>query len=97
MARRLAEEEQRKRKISEMRQPELGIRRAGMNVADRRIPGELERLGTRHTPRGTENKRPQVHAPYPGSRPSQSERESEYKTDQILMHLYPERQIQPRW
>lgn len=97
MARRLAEEEQRKRKISEMKRPELGIRRAGMNVADRRIPDERERFGTRNAPRGTENKRLQVHAPYPRSRPSQSERESEYKTDQILMHLYPERQIRPRW
>ncbi|OJA18924.1 hypothetical protein AZE42_07066 [Rhizopogon vesiculosus] len=94
MARRSAEEEQRKRKISEMRRPELGLRRAG---TDKRIPDERERLGRRQAPRGAENKRPQAHAPYSGSRPSQSEIESEYRTDQILMNLYPEQQIRPRW
>jgi len=99
MARRSAEEEQRKRKISEMRRPELGVRRGGMNVADRRIPDERERgTGQAFRPtRGTENRRPQTYAPHSGPRPSQSEIESEYVTDQIMMHLYPERQIRPRW
>ncbi|KAJ8581614.1 hypothetical protein M405DRAFT_868520 [Rhizopogon salebrosus TDB-379] len=97
MARRLAEEEQRKRKVSEVRPPELGSRRGRMNLADRRIPDERERLGIKQAPRGTENKKVQVHVPYSGGRPSQSEIESEYKTDQIMMHLYPELQIRPRW
>ncbi|KAG2114847.1 hypothetical protein DEU56DRAFT_180237 [Suillus clintonianus] len=102
MARRSAEEEQRKRKISEMRRPELGARRGGTNMADRRIPDERDcRPGYGQAPwsptRGTENRRPQAYAPYSGHRPSQSEIESEYRTDQILMHLYPEREIRPRW
>lgn len=96
MARRSAEEEQRKHKISEMRRPELGMRRGGMNVSDRRMPDERERAGIRQAPRGTENKRLQ-HVPHSSNRPSQSEIETEYRTDQMLMHLYPELQIQPRW
>ncbi|KAG1737121.1 uncharacterized protein EDB91DRAFT_490216 [Suillus paluster] len=96
MARRSAEEEQRKRKTSEMRRPE---RRGVMNPADMRISDERNRLGVGQAPRtrGTENKRPPIFAPYSGHRPSQSVIESEYQTDQIMMHLYPERQIQPRW
>ncbi|KAG2033308.1 hypothetical protein BDR03DRAFT_1094466 [Suillus americanus] len=105
MARRSAEEEQRKRTTSEMRRPErrpeLGTRRGGTNLSDRRIPDERDfRPGLGQAPRttrGTENRRPQAGAPYSVHRPSQSEIESEYKTDQILMHLYPEREIRPRW
>lgn len=101
MARRSAEEEQRKRKTSEARRPELGMRRGGTNMSDRRIPDERDRRPDfGQAPRitkGTENRRPQMSAPYSGHRPSQSEIESEYRTDQILMHLYPEREIRPRW
>ncbi|KAG1736503.1 hypothetical protein EDB19DRAFT_1027563 [Suillus lakei] len=86
MARRSAEEEQRQRKMSEMRRPErrpeLGTRRGGTNLSDRGIPDERDRRTSfGQAPglaRGTENRRPQT-------------------TDQILMHLYPERQIRPRW
>lgn len=105
MARRSAEEEQRKRKMSEMRRtergPELGMRRGGTNMSDRRIPDERGRRPdygqAPRVTRGTENRRPQTGVPCSSHRPSQSEIESEYRTDQILMHLYPEREIRPRW
>jgi len=96
MAHRQAEEERRKHRVSEMTRPELATRRGGINVADRRIPDERERgvRQPRQALRGTENKRLHV---YSSGRPSQSEIESEYKTDQMLMNLYPELQIRPRW
>lgn len=105
MARRSAEEEQRKRKMSEMRRtergPELGVRRGGTNMSDRRMPDERGRRPdygqAPRVTRGTENRRPQTGVPCSSHRPSQSEIESEYRTDQILMHLYPEREIRPRW
>ncbi|KAG0701210.1 hypothetical protein DFH29DRAFT_576514 [Suillus ampliporus] len=98
MARRSAEEEQRKRKLSELRRPE---RRGVMSLVSRKIPDEQNRLGIAQAlppTRGTENRRPRTYTPsYSGHRPSQSKIESEYRTDQMLMHLYPEQQIRPRW
>lgn len=106
MARRSAEEEQRMRKLSQMkrpeRPPELGSRRGGVNLSNMRIPdGRDCRLDLGQAPRitrGAENRRPplQMSATCSG-RTSQSEIESEYRTDQIMMNLYPEREIRPRW
>lgn len=105
--RRRAEEEQRKRTASDVRRPDLGARRRDMATTSYNVvvPDDRPRaFGYSQAPR---NSRPNdVHRPqmpqgrrpsHAGHRPSQSRIEQEYMTDQILMHLYPEREIRPRW
>ncbi|KAH0833496.1 hypothetical protein J3R83DRAFT_12621 [Lanmaoa asiatica] len=109
MARRIAEEEQRKRTISEMRRPDPNFRRWGRDAPDcvaddRRYPGHGPPSRTGHVSRpsrpsdvGRPQQPPLRRPSYSGHRPSSSQVEAEFITDQIMMHLYPERKIQPRW
>ncbi|KAH7884804.1 hypothetical protein F5I97DRAFT_1505081 [Phlebopus sp. FC_14] len=110
MVRRAAEEEQRKRTVSEMKRPDLSAPFRAREVPDPRTMDNRARLGygrasgagqlpRAHRP--SDAKRPQA-APfrrpsYGVPRPTSSQIETEFVTDQIMMHLYPERQIQPRW
>ena len=120
MARSVAEEEQRKRKISEMRKPDPNLRRRGRDFSDYAVPGDrrhqaynppynpppLSRAPSNRGSHGPRTPRPSDVGRAPqlprrpsqsGYRPSTSQVEAEYITDQIMMHLYPERRIQPRW
>ncbi|KAG6331673.1 hypothetical protein ID866_7413 [Astraeus odoratus] len=105
MRHRAAEEEQRKRTISEIRRPDLSARHRDTGIIHYNMMDERARAGyhqgQRSSSRPIDNRRPQL-APnrrtsHTGHRPSQAQIEQEYMTDQILMHLYPERQIHPRW
>lgn len=112
MARRAAEEEQRKRTLSEMRRPDPNVRRRGRDVQspdyvtadDRRHPVHRTPSRASHVPHGSRQsdaarppQLPHRHPSYTVHRPSSSQVEAEFITDQIMMHLYPERKIQPRW
>ncbi|KAL4062869.1 hypothetical protein V8B97DRAFT_1636944 [Scleroderma yunnanense] len=102
--RRSTEEEQRKRTVSEMRRPDPGARRRDMAATSYNIVDDKPRGGYNQPPRisrPNDVRRPQIahsrRPSYAGHRPSQAQIEQEYMTDQILMHLYPERVIHPRW
>ena len=108
MARRAAEEEQRKRTISEMRRPDPNYRRRGRDtpdyvpVDDRKRPGYGPPSRASHGQRpsrdvGRAPQLPHRRPSYSAHSPASSQVEAEYITDQIMMHLYPERKIQPRW
>ncbi|KIJ62858.1 hypothetical protein HYDPIDRAFT_168834 [Hydnomerulius pinastri MD-312] len=110
MARRTAEEEQRKRTVSEMRRPDMNARRRARDIPEYIAADSRTGLGYGQAPRSgqiprstrpSDVKRPQVTSyrrpSNVGHRPSSSQVEAEFMTDQIMMHLYPERQIQPRW
>ncbi|KAG9316120.1 hypothetical protein JVU11DRAFT_3795 [Chiua virens] len=109
VARRSAEEEQRKRTTSEMRRPDPNLYRRGRdasNYVDGRnpvyipiAPGRPSHVSRPSRPSdvGRPQQPPARRPSYAGHRPSSSQVEAEYMTDQIMMHLYPERKIQPRW
>ena len=110
MARRAAEEEQRKRTISDIRRPDPNLRRRGRDTPnyvaadDRRQPGYGPPNRASHAPHpsrqsdaGRPPQLPLRRPSHSGYRPSSSQVEAEFITDQIMMHLYPERRIQPRW
>ncbi|KAI9566867.1 hypothetical protein HD554DRAFT_1072284 [Boletus coccyginus] len=104
MARRAAEEEQRKRAMPEMRRPDPNHRRRPNYVAvdDRRRPGygppsPSSSQTSRPSDVGRPPQLPRRNPSYSVHRPSSSQVEAEYITDQIMMQLYPERKIQPRW
>lgn len=102
-----AEEEQRKRTVSEMRRPDPNSRRRDVGppvhykVLDDRSRSTYGQPRTVAVRPSETTKRPQISTSrrpsYAGHRPSQTQIEQEYMTDQIMMHLYPERQIHPRW
>lgn len=103
---RAVEEEQRKRTVSEMRRPDLGHRRRDVgpvhyNALDDRTRSAYGQPPRTVAVRPNETRRPQIatsrRPSYAGHKPSQAQIEQEYMTDQIMMHLYPERQIHPRW
>lgn len=108
MARRAAEEEQRKRTISEVRRPDPNARRRArepeyVTVDERKRPAYGVSRRSSHVTRAPRpsdvGRPPQLPPRYPSyavHRPP-SQVEAEYITDQIMMHLYPERKIQPRW
>ncbi|KAF9238551.1 hypothetical protein BU15DRAFT_75242 [Melanogaster broomeanus] len=112
MARRAAEEEQqRRRTTSEMRRPDPNARRRGRDTSDY-IATDVSRHAYAQAPRhnhvprvakpsGVQAGRPQVPSyrrpSNVGSRPTSSQIEAEFITDQIMMEMYPERHIQPRW
>ncbi|KAF8553922.1 hypothetical protein OG21DRAFT_1522821 [Imleria badia] len=118
MARRTAEEEQRKRTTSEMRRPDPTMRRRARDVPspdsglsshvaadDRRRAVYRTPSRASHVPHsssrpsdvGRPPQLPHRHPSYTAHRPASSQVEAEFITDQIMMHLYPERKIQPRW
>ncbi|KAF8839527.1 hypothetical protein BDN67DRAFT_1012250 [Paxillus ammoniavirescens] len=109
MARRAAEEEQRKRTISEMRRPDMNARRRGrdtpvyvVSTDDRARRGYTQAPRHSHAhPVKSNDGRPQVASQrrpsMAGNRPTSSQIETEFIQDQIMMHLYPEQRIQPRW
>ncbi|KAF9223315.1 hypothetical protein BS17DRAFT_133822 [Gyrodon lividus] len=109
-ARRAAEEEQRERTISEIRRPDLNARRRGRDTPNYIATDNGVRLGYGQALRYNDVSRPakpsDVGRPQVAShrrpsnaesRPTSSQIETEFITDQIMMHLYPERRIQPRW
>ena len=104
MVRRAAEEAQRRRTVFEMRKPDPIYRRPGRHtpdyvaVEDRRDPGYGPPSRASHGPYLSRDVGRPPQLPY--GRPSCSgygQVEAEYITDQIMMRLYPERKIQPRW
>lgn len=111
MARRAAEEQQqqRKRTTSEMRRPDPNYRRRGRDATDyavgddRRHPGHGPPSRTSHGSRPSRpsdvGRPPQLpfRPPFHSEQRPSSQVEAEFITDQIMMHLYPERRIQPRW
>lgn len=101
--RRKIEEEQRMRTASDARRPDLGARRRDMVATSYVVPDNRPRVGHNQAPRASrpnDVRRPQPaqgrRPSYAGHRPSQSQIEQEYMTDQILMQLYPG-EIRPRW
>ncbi|KAF8135165.1 hypothetical protein EV363DRAFT_855210 [Boletus edulis] len=106
-------QEHRKRTISEMRRPDLDTRSprrardspdSGASDDRRHYPGYGPPQRTSHVSRpsrpsdvGRPPQLPHRHPSYTGHRTTTSQVEAEYITDQIMMHLYPERKIQPRW
>lgn len=102
--RRKIEEEQRMRTASDARRPDLGARRRDMVTTNYNVvPDNRPRVGYSQAPRASrpnDVRRPQAsqgrRPSYTGHRPSQSQIEQEYMTDQILMQLYPG-EIRPRW
>ncbi|KAN0092660.1 hypothetical protein V8E55_003444 [Tylopilus felleus] len=120
MARRSAEEEQRKRTISEVRRPDpTSVRRRTSRtrdaphdyapapvVDDRRYaayvpPNRASNVTRQSRPSDVGRQRPpqlpQKYPSYSVHRSNSPQVEAEFITDQIMMHLYPERKIQPRW
>ena len=117
---RSAEEEHRKRTISEVRRPDrTSVRRRTTRtrdaphdyapapvVDDRRYaayvpPNRASNVTCQSRPGDVGRQRlPQLLQRYPSysvHRSNSSQAEAEFITDQIMMHLYPERKIQPRW
>ncbi|KAH7920239.1 hypothetical protein BV22DRAFT_815892 [Leucogyrophana mollusca] len=103
MARQAAEEEERKRRAVDLKRMEMDARRRGKESVDRVLAEERARSAQiPRTVRGLEIKRVPQHSPYSrpevrGRRPSQVQIEQEYVSDQIMMQMYPDRRIQPRW
>lgn len=109
MARRAAEEEQRKRTTSEMRRPDLNYHRRGRDTSDYVAADDKRRPGHAHPHRVGHVSRPSrpsdvgrppqlpLRRPFYAEHRPPSQVEAEFITDQIMMRLYPERQIQPRW